>query len=1161
MHGSVNQALAPQIHDRACDRTWFVALHRSDDLVLERPLTHPSHASQDLPAILPKAQMIQKKKASHHTCNDRNPDADLDRVFDRTQTAPHDSLPSDRNLPIAEKPTIQNRGLSPNCQQVGNSEKFASKERKQKTYPLKNLEKPVRLVRNLMTRHTYNRSSWKRKKKRRSSRGMLKTPANLKKNILLGLIACIILGSLGMLGFLAYISRDLPNPNSLTERAISQTTKIYDSTGEHVLYEIFGDENRTLKTLQEGFCGDASELNLDEQGIPLFAVQATIAAEDRNFCEHNGYDIKGILRSVYRNIVGGTRVGGSTLTQQLVKNAILSNEKTYTRKAKELILSVELERRYTKDEILQIYLNEIPYGSTYYGIEAAAQNYYGKSVNELSLAQAATLAGIPKATTYYINNPDMLLARRNYILDGMLELGFITQEEHDTATEDETPVEVALINIDAPHFVLYVKEQLEETYGQRMVEEGGLKVITTLDYDKQMIAEEEVLRIVDENSELYGFSNASLVAIDPSNGHVLSMVGSKDYFDDEIDGQVNVSTRLRQPGSSFKPIVYTKAFDMGYTPNTLTWDVLTNFPTLTGNYEPKNYDLEERGPIRLRDALQGSLNIPAVKMVYMVGVENALDFATSLGYSAFGDHSAFGLSLVLGGGEVKLLEHTNAYATLANDGVRNDIVSILKVEDAEGTVLEEWKETDGVEVIDKNVARTISHVLSDNNARTPFFGASSYLQLGDRPVAAKTGTTNDNRDAWLMGYTPSLAVGVWGGNNDNTEMSDSAGGSTVAGPIWNAFMSRALEGTTVESFVTPNIEATGKTVLDGEITSTTVTVDKASGLLATEYTPDSQKEERTYAQYHSILHYVDRADPLGGEPNDPSIDEMYQPWESAIQTWIEAKEEETGIEILNEAPPTEYDDVHVPENFPTVNITNPDSGDEFDERELSISVSADAERGISRVEFYIDGLYLGSDSSSPYRLSATVPSSVSRGVHSLKAVAYDDVDNSSSDSITIELNTDGSDTTFEILDPKNGQTIERTSDIYTLVVSLQDPENFREVRVYAEPLGGGSRQLVDMQSYPSSPFLTIDWELPEEGTWALSAQATETDGGDTLVTAGILVEIEPADVPAEETTETEGEEGGEVYTPDSSLDLFTGEPTATEEEEETSPEEETEPTE
>jgi membrane peptidoglycan carboxypeptidase len=1010
-----------------------------------------------------------------------------------------------------------------------------------------------------MSRHTYNRSSWKRKKRKKLSKGLLKSSTNLKKNILLGLVACIILGSLGILGFLAYISRDLPNPNSLTERAISQTTKIYDSSGDHLLYEIFGDENRTLKTLQEGFCGNADELNLDGNGIPLYAVHATIAAEDRNFCEHSGYDIKGILRSVFKNIIGGSRVGGSTLTQQLVKNAILSNEKTYTRKIKELILSIELERRYSKDEILQIYLNEIPYGSTYYGIEAAAQNYYGMSVNELSLAQAATLAGIPKATTYYINNPDMLVARRNYILGEMLELGFITQVDHDSATEEDTAVEVALINIDAPHFVLYVKEQLEENYGQRMVEEGGMRVLTSLNYDMQMIAEEEVLRGVEENAETYGFSNASLVAIDPSNGHVLSMVGSKDYFDDEIDGQVNVATRLRQPGSSFKPIVYTKSFDMGYTPNTLTWDVFTSFPTVTGNYEPNNYDLEERGPVRLRDALQGSLNIPAVKMVYMVGVENTLDFATSLGYSSFSDHSAFGMSVVLGGGEVKLLEHTNAYATFANDGERNNTVSILKVEDAEGEVLEEWKETDGIEVIDKNVARTISHVLSDNNARTPFFGSGSYLQLGERPVAAKTGTTNDNRDAWLMGYTPSLAAGVWAGNNDNTQMGSKAGGSSVAGPIWNAFMSRALSGEPIETFITPNIDQTGKAVLDGEITSTTVTVDKASGLLATEYTPDSQKEERTYAQYHSLLHYVDRADPTGGEPSDPSVDAMYESWESAIQTWITAKEEETGIEILNEAPPTEYDDVHVPENFPTVSIENPDNGDEFDERSLSVNVNADAERGISRVEFYIDGLYLGSDSSSPFRLSATIPSSVSRGVHSLKAVAYDDVDNSSSDSITVELNTDGSDTAFEILDPKNGQTIERTSDTYTLVVSLQDSDAFREVRVYAEPLGGGSRQLVDMLAYPSSPFLTIDWNLPEEGTWALSAQATESNGDDTLVTAGILVEIIPVDAPAEETTETEGEEGGEVYVPDSSLDLFTGEPTV--DEEEIPPEEEAEPTE
>ncbi len=1007
-----------------------------------------------------------------------------------------------------------------------------------------------------MSKHTYNRSGWKGKgpgkhrspkRRPRSARpaGKLFDKGTLIKNLILTGIALGLLGALSLVAFMAFISRDLPNPNSLTERTISQTTKIYDRTGDHLLYEIFGDENRTLKQVQEGFCGDGAELDLDEKGIPLYALQATIAAEDRNFCNHSGFDVKGLARAVFQNLIGN-RVGGSTLTQQLVKNAILSNEKTVIRKAKELILSVELERRYTKDEILQIYFNEIPYGSTFYGIEAAAQNYFGLSVHELTLSQAATLAALPKAPTTYLNNPDRLQARRDYILGEMLELDFITQQEYDTAILEDTSVETSITNIDAPHFVFYVKEQLEEALGRREVEEGGLRVITTLDYDMQLIAEEEVERGVEELGETYQFSNAALVAIDPKTGQVLSMVGSKDYFDNDIDGQVNVTTRLRQPGSSFKPIVYTKAFEMGYTPNTITWDVLTTFPTATGNYTPKNYDLQEHGPIRLRNALQGSLNIPSVKMVYMVGVENALDFATSLGYSSFGDHSAFGLSLVLGGGEVQLLEHTNAYATFAAEGKRNDIATILSVEDAKGVLIDEWKPRDAKQVIDTNSARTITHVLSDNNARTPFFGAQSYLQLGGRPVAAKTGTTNDSRDAWLMGYTPSLAVGVWGGNNNNETMSSKAGGSTVAAPIWNAFMRRALEGTPVEGFAQPTIPATGKAMLDGQINSSSVIVDKASGLLATEFTPESFREERLYAEYHSLLHYVDRADPTGAMPENPSVDAFYIPWEEAITTWLKAKQEETGIEILTEAPPTEEDNLHVPENFPTVRITSPNDNENIDERIVAINLVASAPRDISRVEFYIDGQFLGSDNASPWELTTAIPSSIGRGVHTLKTIAYDDIDNAGSDTVTINLTQDGVGTAFELIDPKNGQTIEQTGPAYTVVVQIENPGDYRSVSLYAQTLDSSDEQLVAQVLNPSSPFITLEWELPNGGSWALSARATTNDAQTTLSTAGSLVEIIPLEevlsdpaaedgtAPADESTDT----SSELFIPNNDLNLF-----------------------
>jgi membrane peptidoglycan carboxypeptidase len=992
-----------------------------------------------------------------------------------------------------------------------------------------------------MSKHTYNRQGWKNtpKRKRRTQRSGKKKAFKLQgpilKNIVLALIAIGIAGSLVGLGIIAFIARDLPNPNTLTERTISQTTKIYDSTGEHLLYEIFGDENRTLKQIQEGFCDPNTDMELDPEGIPLYALQATVAAEDRNFCNHSGFDFRGFARAVFQNLLGN-RQGGSTLTQQLVKNAILSNEQTITRKIKELILSLELERRYSKDEILQIYFNEIPYGSTYYGIEAAAQNYFEKSAHELTIAEAATLASLPKAPTTYINNPDRLKARRDYILGGMLELGFIDQMEHDLAVASETPVEVSYTNIYAPHFVFYVTEQLEETYGRRAVEEGGMRVITSLNYDMQMIAEEEVANGIEEVGELYNVSNAALVATDPDNGHVLAMVGSRNYFDDEIDGQVNVATRLRQPGSSFKPIVYTKAFEMGYTPNTILWDVKTTFPTATGNYTPLNYDLQEHGPVRMRDSLQWSLNITAVKALYLVGVENALDFATQLGYSSFEDHSAFGLSLVLGGGEVQLVEHVNTYATFANEGVRHNLVSILKVEDSNGEVLEEWKEEEGERVLDENIARMITHVLKDNESRSSVFGGTSNLQLGDRPVAAKTGTTNDYRDAWLMGYTPSLAAGVWAGNNDNTAMNRGAGGSSVAGPIWNGFMRRALEQEPIEYFTNPIIDQTGVAALDGSITSTTLIVDKASGKIATEYTPESYREERTYAEYHSILHYVTKESPRDGIPEDPTNDPYYEPWEAAIQEWITAKEEEEGVEIVNEAPPTEEDDVHIPSNFPTVEITSPDKNDDLD-RTITISVDADAPRGISRVEFYIDGQYLGSDTRSPYKLVTDIPSSIGRGVHSIKAIAYDDVDNAGSDTVSINIEEDAGAALLELIDPNNGQTIERTEETYTLVLSLEDPKNYQSVTVYAEELNTGSRSTVGEVVNPDSPFLTLEWTLPTSGTWALSA--TATNGDIQLSTAGSLVTItEPNETTEETSEETEEVPEEDVFVADEELTLF-----------------------
>lgn len=958
----------------------------------------------------------------------------------------------------------------------------------------------------------YSSHNWKRP----SRRSFLSK--NTLKNVFLVILLIGVAGTLCLLTVFAYVSRDLPDPNAITQRTIKQSTKIYDRTGTHLLYEIFGDQNRTLVKVQHGFCGEDSDLPTDPSGIPLFAVQATIAAEDEAFCTHHGFSVKGVLRAV---LFGGSRGGGSTLTQQLVKNAILSNERTLTRKVKELILSIELERRYSKDEILQIYFNEIPYGSTYYGIQAAAQSFYGKPVNELNLPEAATIAAIPQVPTYYINNPDQLKIRRDWILDRMAEQKFITTDEATAAKDVDTPVKSRVSKITAPHFVFYVKQLLEEEFGQRQVEEGGLKVITSLDFDLQKIAEDSVTEGVEARSKQYKFNNASLVAMDPKTGQILAMVGSKDYFGkSEPEGCVsgktctfepnaNVALRNRQPGSSFKPIVYSDAFTLGYTPNTILWDVKTVFPTPTTPYVPNNYDGKENGPIRVRDSLQRSLNIPAVEMMYLVGVETVLTYAEALGYTTFKDRSRFGLAVVLGGGEVKLLEHTSAYGTLSNDGVRQNVSPILKVTDPNNVTLKEWVPKDGSQVLDPNAARMITDVLSDNTARSYVFGPNSFLQLGPIPSAAKSGTTNNNIDAWTMGYVPSLVAGVWVGNNDNSQMSAKADGSVVAAPIWNAFMKKALEGKPVEAFVKPEIPITGKPVLDGTLPGTHVVVDRASGNLATEYTPLSYRETRLYAEYHSILHYVDRADPLGPPPAVPADDPYYQPWEDAVADWIRRQEETTGVHISNQLPPVDYDNLHVPANLPTVTAFSPAQGSTITGRTVEMTVDATAPRGIRYVDFYLDGQWLGTDSQPPYSLSAPLPSAVLAGVHTLKAIAYDDIDNAGSTTVNIHVEGGAIGAVLDIVDPKQGQTIERAVPTYTVTVSLDSPKQYASVTVFVRKSDGTGRQVVGSKSLPDSPFIQIPWTIPADGGWILSAEASPKPGYPALQTAGVMVRVTP----------------------------------------------------
>lgn len=601
----------------------------------------------------------------------------------------------------------------------------------------------------------------------------------------------------------------VPSPQDLTNRDIAQATKIYDKSGE-LLYDIYQNQNRTPIKLAE---------------VPDFVKKATISIEDKDFYSHSGFSVAGIGRATFELVVHHSLQGGSTLTQQLVKNALLSGERTLPRKLKELILAIQVERAFSKDQILEMYLNEIPYGGTSYGIEAAANLYFGKHTKDLTLGEAALLAGLPQRPSVYSpygSRPELAKVRQSQVLKRMVEDGYISSDQEKDA-EGQTLTYRTSQNeagFKAPHFVLYVKEKLIEQFGDKLVEQGGLKVTTTLDYKLQ----EQAQKIVkDEVEKLKGskVGNSAAVVLDPKTGQILSMVGSKDYFGkSEPDGcsegktcnfepNVNASLSLRQPGSATKPINYAKGMEKGYTANYTIDDVKTEFPG--GNkpsYIPVNYDGRFHGPTQVRYTLGNSYNIPAVKMLALIGVKDVMDLGFRMGLTTWEPSeenvNSVGLSLTLGGREVKLLDITSAFGVFANKGKQVDPVSILKVEDSKGKTLFDYKESEGRKVLDEGVAFIISDILADNGARTAAFGGSSVLNIPGKTVAVKTGTTDQKRDNWAIGFTPSRVVGVWVGNNDNSVMDPViASGVTGASPIWNKIMAATLRDLPNEQFQRP----------------------------------------------------------------------------------------------------------------------------------------------------------------------------------------------------------------------------------------------------------------------------------------------------------------------------------------------------------------------
>jgi len=762
--------------------------------------------------------------------------------------------------------------------------------------------------------------------------------------------------SLGTIGLFAWYAKDLPNPNKIL-RTEGISTVIFDREGK-ILYDIYGDQNRVLIPLEE---------------IPDHLKNATIAIEDKNFYSHQGFSSRGMLRAIFNILIHHRLEGGSTLTQQLVKNVLLTSERTIPRKIKEFILTAQIERKYSKDEILQMYLNEAPYGGTAWGVEAAAQTYFGKKAKELNLLESAILAGFPQRPTAYSpfgNQPKAYLDRTKDVLRRMREDGYISKEQEEIAGKELKKIEFVGRGgkMKAPHFVMEVRKELIDQFGERMVEQGGLKVTTSLDFEVQQMAQEMVTEEVEKIKDL-NVGNGAAVVLDPQTDEILAMVGSKDYESKEegFEGKFNVVTQgLRQPGSAIKPITYATAFKKGYTTASLIMDTPTSFPggKESEDYKPQNYDGKFRGPVQVRFALANSINMAAVKMLAMVGVKEVLKTAYDMGLTTLEptqeNADRFGLSITLGGGEVRLLDLTSAFAVFADGGLYHQPIFILKVEDSQGKVLFEHKQDQGKRVLSEEICFLISDILADNNARKEVFGPRSWLYLPGKTVAVKTGTTDDKRDNWTIGYTHSIAVGVWVGNNDNSPMNEKlASGVTGAAPIWHRIMNEILrkkEDGFVEkpkNVVAMEIDALGGGLpKEGQPTRSeyfikgtepispsliyqTLKISKETGLLANEVEISAgDYEEKEFIVF-------EEKDPTSGGVSDGK-----NRWQEGIDQWLQ------GIDDPRYHPPKETSSAKKEEVV--VKIKTPDDRVQIDNHDLKIEAEAVSLAEIVKMELLVN---------------------------------------------------------------------------------------------------------------------------------------------------------------------------------------------------------------
>lgn len=774
--------------------------------------------------------------------------------------------------------------------------------------------------------------------------------------VAMALFFLVVIGFIGMALLFAWYAKDLPRPDKV-RRVEGLSTVILDRNGE-TIYDIFENQNRIPVAF-----GD----------IPKDLKNATIAVEDKDFYKHQGLSSQGILRAllniiIYRSIQGG----GSTLTQQLVKNVLLTKEQTLPRKMKEAVLAIQIERKYTKDEILQMYLNEAPYGGTAVGVEAAAKMYFNKHAKDLNLVECVILAGLPQSPTLYSpfgSNPKAYIDRSLHVAKRMREDGYITAAQELEIRKQLDSVQFAEgdIGLRAPHFVAYVEEFLKDKLGDKTVSAGGLRVTTTLDLKLQDQAQKIVKEEVDKVKNLK-VSNGAAVVLDPKTGEILAMVGSKDYSATDSSGfKFNVVTQgLRQPGSTIKPIIYAAALKKGYTASTLLMDVETKYPsgdTKKEDYNPKNYDLKYRGPMQLRYALGNSINTIAVKVSALVGIKDALNLAYDMGITTLEPTDAnlkrIGLSLPLGGGEVKLLDITSAFGVLATEGLKQEPRAVLKVEDAKGKVLYEQIPTTAKRVLSEDVAFIIDNILSDNSARKDTFGERSYLYIPDKTVAAKTGTTDDKRDNWTIGFTPSVVVGTWVGNNDNSAMSPTlASGVTGAAPIWNRIMREVLKDKKNEPFPKPDnvteveIDAYGGgTPVDGQARR------KEFFIKGTEPTGPSaiyqslkvsKKDNGKLANSVEVASgNYDTKQFIVFKEQDPVSGDGKNRWQEGIDVWINSQPDNGKYKF-----PTE---TYSGSDKIAVSIKEP--GDQAQVNSNSVTISADvtALTDVSRIEISIDG--------------------------------------------------------------------------------------------------------------------------------------------------------------------------------------------------------------